>query len=68
MTPGTMEHQAVVEVDGADFETVGYTEIHYMASDPTPEQQMRMVQISGTLDFWNRPEEDIYTTEDGEPV
>jgi hypothetical protein len=23
---------------------------------------------SGTYDFWNAPEEDIYTLEDGEPV
>ena len=29
---------------------------------------MRIVEVSGTLDFWDRPEEDIYSLEDGEPV
>ena len=37
-------------------------------SDPTPEQRMRIVEVSGTLDFWDRPEEDVYTLADGEPV
>ena len=36
--------------------------------DPTPEQSMRIVEVSGTLVFWDRAEEDIYTSEDGEPV
>ncbi len=30
--------------------------------------RMRIVEVSGTLDFWDRPEEDIYSLEDGEPV
>ena len=37
-------------------------------SDPTSDQRMRIVEVSGTLDFWDRPEEDIYSPEDGEPV
>ena len=37
-------------------------------SEPTSEQRMRIVEASGTLDFWDRPEEDIYSLEDGEPV
>ncbi len=37
-------------------------------ADPTPEQVMRLVETSGTLDFWEDPGEDIYTLEDGEPL
>lgn len=36
--------------------------------DPTVDQRMRIVEVSGTLDFWDRPEEDIYSLEDGDPV
>ena len=37
-------------------------------ADPTSQQRMRLIEISGTLDFWNSPEEDIYGAEDGEPL
>lgn len=37
-------------------------------SEPTAEQRMRIVEASEVLDFWDRPEEDIYSLEDGEPV
>lgn len=37
-------------------------------SDPTPEQRMRIIEVSGTLDFWDRAEEDIYSPEDGDPA
>ncbi len=29
--------------------------------DPTIEQMMAIVEVSGVLDFWDRPEEDIYS-------
>ena len=35
---------------------------------PTSDQRMLIVEASGTLDFWDRPEEDIYSLDDGEPV
>ena len=38
------------------------------ASDPTPIQVLRAVEVSGTLDFWDDPAEDVYTSEDGEPL
>jgi hypothetical protein len=28
----------------------------------------RFCQSSGVLDFWDNPEEDIYSFEDGEPI
>ncbi len=37
-------------------------------SEPTSEQRMRIVEVSGALDFWERPGEDIYSLEDGEPA
>ena len=37
-------------------------------SDPTTDQLMRIVEVSGAFDFWDSPEEDIYSVEDGEPV
>ncbi len=33
--------------------------------DPTPQQIMRLQESSGALEFWNAPEEDIYTPDDG---
>jgi len=34
-------------------------------SDPSSEQRMRAIELSGSLEFWNRPEEDVYTLDDG---
>jgi hypothetical protein len=36
--------------------------------DPAPEQFLRLAETSGTLDFWDEPEEDIYGPDDGTPV
>ncbi len=37
-------------------------------SDPTPDQSMRLVELSGSLDFWLDAAEDIYGPDDGTPV
>lgn len=37
-------------------------------SDPTSEQYLRAIETSGVVSFWERPEEDVYSLEDGEPV
>lgn len=37
-------------------------------NDPSREQVMKLIESSGTLDFWYRNEEDGYTEEDGEPA
>jgi hypothetical protein len=34
----------------------------------TTGDMMRIVVASGVLDFWDRPEEDIYSAEDGEAL
>lgn len=39
--------------------------IEYPA-DATTEDQMNIVEASGTLDFWNHPEEDVYGETDGD--
>jgi len=36
--------------------------------DPTSDQMMRAAEISGALDFWDRPDEDVYSPDDGEPA
>jgi len=36
--------------------------------DPTREQELKLIEEAGVLDFWGRPEEDEYTLDDGEPV
>ena len=50
--------------------TVGNVVVFHgvLPSDPTSEQQMRMVEVSGALDFWEKPGENIYSLEDGEPA
>ncbi len=37
-------------------------------ADPTSEQRMKLIEDSGVLDFWDRPEEDGYTETDGAPI
>ena len=32
------------------------------------DELLRVAQAGGAFDFWNDPEEDIYTMEDGKPV
>jgi antitoxin (DNA-binding transcriptional repressor) of toxin-antitoxin stability system len=36
--------------------------------DADTKQAMRLVEASGTLGFWARPEEDVYSESDGEPI
>jgi hypothetical protein len=38
------------------------------ADDPSREEWMRLAEQSSGLEFWNRPEEDIYTLDDGVPT
>ncbi len=37
-------------------------------SDATTIDQMNVVEISGTLEFWGDPEEDLYAESDGHAV
>ena len=36
--------------------------------DPSRAQWMKLAETSPGLDFWNDPEEDVYTETDGEPI
>jgi len=36
--------------------------------DVTTDDVMHAIEASGTLDFWNDPEEDIYSERDGDGV
>lgn len=48
--------------------TLGSKPILISDDEPSTEQVMRAIGISGVLDFWDSPEEDIYTEEDGAPA
>ncbi len=37
-------------------------------ADASTVDQMNAIEVSGTLDFWNDPEEDLYTEKDGDAV
>lgn len=37
-------------------------------SDPSEKQHLRLIELSSVLDFWDDPEEDIYTVNDGQPL
>lgn len=36
--------------------------------DPSVDEMLRAAEAGGAFDFWNDPEEDIYTMEDGKPA
>lgn len=36
--------------------------------EPTVKQRIKAVELSGAFNFWDRPGEDIYSLEDGEPI
>jgi hypothetical protein len=56
------------QIDEQQTETFSTHPPVSIVSDPTVEQSMRIIEISGTLDFWDDPSEDIYSLEDGEPL
>ena len=72
MTPSTEQlHIAPREITENEPETRAgnwLTHVPDVSSDPTPEHRMRIVEVSGVLDFWDQADEDIYSLEDGEPV
>lgn len=37
-------------------------------ADATPAQTLKLIEQSGTLDFWNDEGEDVYTHEDGQEL
>lgn len=66
------EHRFVAEhviTSGENTKTVNTAQlIFYPPADPTKEQTLRLIEQSGVVDFWDRPEEDGYTKSDGEPL
>ena len=64
MPPGVCNLDGMVVVTAADRPTVFSTELE----EPDTKQMMQIVECSGSLDFWDDPQEDIYTLDDGEPV
>jgi len=53
----------ISETRGGSFVSVSNID-----DEPTLEQRLALIQESGAFAFWDRPGEDIYTLEDGEPL
>lgn len=51
-----------------ETESLSLFQIVPPVEDPSSEQWLKLLERSGSLSFWNRPEEDIYTENDGEPL
>ena len=60
------------DVTDDDIETRTISEIPRTTvefpADATTREWMSVAEASGSLDFWNAPEEDKYDEEDGEPL
>lgn len=57
-----------LDEDVNTFTESGAMHISFTTEDPTIEQRMKLTECSGVLDFWNNPEENIYSEEDCEPI
>jgi len=42
--------------------------IKMVYEDPTTEETMQLTDVSGVMNFWDDPAEDIYSMDDGDPV
>ena len=64
----TICFQEPATVTEDDFETqTRYVRVcANLPEDVTTDDVMRAIETSGTLDFWNDPEEDVYTEQDGD--
>ena len=36
--------------------------------EPSPTQQLKIIEASGSLEFWEHPDEDVYNAGDGNDV
>lgn len=65
----TMSHPQVAR-ELEETETVYFRCLEVIHDPPevTTQDQMNIVEYSGTLDFWDKPEEDIYSESDGDAV
>jgi len=48
--------------------TVGHHAPQRFPKDPGTDQTMRLIESSGSLEFWAAEDEDVYSVEDGEPT
>lgn len=62
-----LEHVTAEEYQTQTTYSRTLTELH-VPSDVTTDDAMSAVEASGTLDFWNEPEEDIYDESDGNVI
>jgi hypothetical protein len=63
--------ERLIDPEGLTFSTENVTMFRVypeLPAEPTREQWMKLAETSPGLEFWNRPEEDQYTSNDGEPI
>lgn len=60
--PSTLKEEEFQTQTSYDHLSATYSE------DITTDDGMRAMEASGTLDFWNDPEEDLYSEQDGDSV
>lgn len=46
----------------------GFHLFRFPTDEPNTEDFMRAIELSGALDFWDDPSENIYNQTDGDPV
>lgn len=56
------------EIDLGETEIVPSHIESVRPADPSNEQFLRAIEVSGSFDFWDDPGEDIYSIHDGEPL
>ena len=60
--------QADLYVDASTIHTTSPSGCRFISADPTADERLRLLESSGSLDFWNHPGEDVYSKDDGEPA
>lgn len=58
----------LLEESGATRTEAGSVVIASLPEDANRAQWMRLTETSAGFAFWNHPDEDIYSEDDGEPV
>jgi hypothetical protein len=61
--------KADLRIDVSSVRTTSSSGVCRFSSDePTADERLRLLETSGTLDFWRHPDEDVYSKDDGDPV
>ena len=66
---GHLKVEADVPFEAGDVKIIVFpNDKTQVEDDPSVGELLRAAEAGGAFDFWNDPEEDIYTMEDGKPA